>query len=197
MNQINLEALKQNCFLEEKGYCLINYINLSVKDSREILRLRNHSSIRERMVDSGIISEENHFNFILSLKEKNAGYWVLKKENIILGSISLVGYDKKENSFIGGNFISPELIGTGFGVVINYFMHLLAFETVKCNKIKAFVKNSNLNALKINTFFGAARIDAKYIKADVSSDYTAIEFLSLGWRREVKGKAKKMIQYVL
>lgn len=196
MEDINLGALKKDFELDANSYKLINYINLSSKDSTSILEMRNHGLIRERMINSDPISKLEHNNFILSLKNKTAGYWALKKGDLILGSISLVSYNENENSFIGGNFISPELIGSGFGSVINYFMHYVAFEKIGCSKIKAVVKKDNTNALRMNYLFGAKKTTEKNLP-DANDEYQSIEFDAQDWLSKIKTKTRKLINHVL
>ncbi|WP_445730722.1 GNAT family N-acetyltransferase [Mariniflexile sp.] len=196
MGNIDLSALNKDFELDANSYKLINYINLSSKDSTSILEMRNHGSIRERMINSDPISNLDHDNFIISLKNKTAGYWALKKGNTILGSISLVNYNENENSFIGGNFISPELIGSGFGSVINYYMHYVAFEKIGCSTIKAVVKKNNKNALRINYLFGARNTVEKNLP-DTDDEYQSIEFDALNWLSKIKTKTRKLINHVL
>lgn len=197
MNQDNLDALRSDFDLEFDEYSLKNYLNLTVEDSLKILAIRNHPSIRCRMVNSDVIAEESHLSFVTKLGKKGEGYWVLKKANKILGSISLVQYNKNDASFVVGNFITPEKIGAGFGVAINYFMHYLAFEKVKCKKIKALVKKDNNNAIRVNSIFGAVYIDRIVGEEEISDEYVLIEFSSDLWLSEVKDKVIKIIKYVL
>lgn len=197
MQKVTLHALKVDYVLEKDGYHLINYSNLSQKDSLKLLAIRNHHSVRTRMVNSNLISEENHLNFILNLPKQNVGYWALKYKNDLLGSISLVDYNEKEGSFVGGNFIAPKMIGSGFGAVINYYMHYVAFEKIKCNKIKAIVKKDNINAIRINKLFGAIHINEYDSKNEIGNDYISLEFPAEYWINGIKEKSRKIIEYVL
>ncbi|PIB28697.1 hypothetical protein BFP77_08660 [Maribacter sp. 4U21] len=197
MLQLNLDVLKEDCPLDTESYQLINYYNLNKKESLEILSIRNHSLIRSRMVKSNLISKEDHLNFVSTLYKKNVGYWALKKDNEIIGSISLVDYDKTDCSFVGGNFILPRLIGTGFGVFINYLMHYVAFELVKCKKIKAIVKTDNINAVRVNKLFGAETLDDNSSNKENINEYLSLEFSANGWYNYNKKVIRKLIKYVL
>ncbi|MDV7137587.1 GNAT family N-acetyltransferase [Maribacter sp. TH_r10] len=197
MSEVDLLGLKKDFNLQLEPYKLINYLNLSIEDSLKILEIRNHPSIRMRMANQAIISEESHIDFISKLLEKNIGYWVLKINEEILGSISMVEYNEFEASFIGGNFIAPEKIGSGFGAVINYCMHLLAFEKLKCQKIKAFVRKDNVNAIRINTLYGAVFLEESIRNDEANNDYKLIEFSSEVWFNKIKEKTSKIIRHVL
>ncbi len=64
MIHVDLQALKKDYKLEIDGYKLINYTNLSSIDSMKILSFRNDSQVRARMVNSDLISEEAHLDFV-------------------------------------------------------------------------------------------------------------------------------------
>lgn len=197
MFQLNLNALREDCSLDVEGYQMINYNNLNEEDSSEILSIRNHSLIRSRMVKSNIIPKDDHLRFVSTLPKKNVGYWVLKNDKEILGSVSLVDYNEADSSFVGGNFIIPRLIGTGFGVVINYFMHYVAFEVVKCKKIKALVKTDNVNAVRVNKLFGAIMLTNKTLHKENMDEYISLEFTANEWLNKNKKATRKLIEYVL
>tara|TARA_B110000114_G_scaffold180568_1_gene216612 strand:+ start:4552 stop:5139 length:588 start_codon:yes stop_codon:yes gene_type:complete len=194
---VDLCALRKNYTLNIEGYQLINYSNLTKKDSLVVLAMRNDLSIRSRMVNSDLISEENHYKYISQLPKKNMGYWALKKNDIILGSISLVEYNEDDDSFLGGNYIDPEMIGSGKGAVINHFMHYIAFEVVKCTKIRAIVQKDNVNAIRVNQLFGAVFLEKAFKEEKMNSDYITIEFLANNWINSIKDKTRKIIEYAL
>tara|TARA_R110002049_G_scaffold291474_3_gene475431 strand:+ start:7289 stop:7882 length:594 start_codon:yes stop_codon:yes gene_type:complete len=197
MQKVDLQALKVDYVLEKDGYQLINYCNLSQQESLKLLAIRNNPSIRTRMVNSDLISEENHLHFLLNLPNQDVGYWALKRQNEILGSISLVEFNEADLSFIGGNFIAPKMIGGGFGAVVNYYMHFIAFEKIKCRKVKAIVKKDNINAIRINKLFGAVISNENDSKDEISNDYKSLEFYADNWANNIKEKSRKIIEYVL
>ena len=162
-----------------------------MNDSLSILSMRNHPLIKKQMNNSKIISNEEHLKFIENLKSDNVGYWILKINKKIIGSISLTNINFNKSSCVGGNFIDPNLIGTGVGIVINYFMHFLAFEKISCKKINASIKKTNVNAMKINKFFGA-----KTVSTTITNDtFSHVEFFSSSWEKEVKLKVYKLLKY--
>lgn len=179
--------------LEFSGYTLINYKNLNVKESLKILEYRNHDLVRSFMVNTKIISKKAHVNFIKKMPIQNAGYWAIKKNGEIIGSISLVDYDPSEKSLVVGNFLKPDFIGSGQGVLANYFMHYLAFEKVECKKVTAIVKTRNINANRLNSFFGGKVVESFNKNRILFNKY---EFYSKSWFSNVKSKAKKVIENV-
>lgn len=186
---LNILALKQD--FEIDNYKLINYLNIEINDSLSILSMRNHPFIKKQMNNFKIISKKEHFKFIENLKSENAGYWILKNKNKIIGSISLTNINFDKSSCVGGNFIDPKHIGTGLGLVINYFMHLLAFEKISCKMINASIKKTNENAMKINIFFGAMKINP----SSNNDIFSHVQFLNTTWEKEIKLKTYKLLKY--
>jgi len=196
MPGIDLNALKSDFSFETKGYQLTHYLNLSLKESLKILEYRNHDSVRSSMIQSNLITKENHIAFVQNLTTQNRGYWTLKKGKDIIGSISLSNLDFKEKSCVGGNFLNPKFIGSGRGIILNYFMHYLAFEKLNCRKITALVKVNNKNANRLNQFFGGIILNGDNFSFD-QSDYNSYEFSSKNWQTSVKAKADKMLKAIL
>lgn len=192
VNQVDLKKLKQSFPFFDQNYSLVNYLDLNIHDSERILEFRNHLTIRTRMVKGDIISIKEHLSFISSLNNKKVGYWVLKSGFTIIGSISLVDYNEKEKSFIGGSFLSPEFIGTGKGIILNYFIHKLAFEIIQCDSIKAIVKKDNSIALRMNKLFGSIIIKEG---TNIESDYLGLEFFSKYWFDRIKNNVEKLMKY--
>ncbi len=188
---LNIEALKQS--FKFNDFELINYLDLNDSESLEVLSIRNNPLIRKQMSNSESISESTHTNFIKNLRVSKSGYWALKNKNKILGSISLTSFDAEKRSFVGGNYIIPSKIGSGLGLVINYFMHHIAFDKISCNQINAHVKTVNKNALKTNIFFGAFQ---KNIVCNNEIEYINVEFSQSKWRSEIKNKSSKLLKYV-
>ena len=187
---MNILTLKQDFNIND--YKLINYLNIEENDSTLVLSNRNHPLIRKQMNNDKIISMKEHLIFIENLKSNNnKGYWILKNKNKFIGSISLVNIDFKESSCVGGNFIDPNYIGTGMGLIINYFMHFLAFEKLSFKFMNAAIKKTNKNAIKINDFFGANKINLS-CNDEV---YINFQFLKSKWEEEIKLKTFKLLKY--
>ena len=182
-----IKALKNNFQID--NYELINYLSLDNNDSLSILSMRNHPLIKKQMNNSRIISFDEHIKFVHDLKFKNDGYWIVKKNNKIFGSIYLTNTNLKESSCLGGNFIDPNLIGTGQGIVINYLMHFLAFEKLAFKYINAEVKQSNKSAMRINNLFGAQLINS-------NNNINYIRFFDSSWLKEIKPRICKLLIYL-
>ena len=181
--------LKQD--LEIGNYHLINYGNLESSDSLAILSMRNHPLIKKQMNNFQIISIKEHYKFIDNLNSDSVGYWIVKKKNRILGSISLTNINSDESSCVGGNYVDPSRVGTGLGLVINYVMHLMAFEKICCKMMSASIKKTNTNAMKINDFFGAIVINP----SSDDDSFVHVKFLKTKWEEDIKLKTHKLLRY--
>lgn len=71
-------------------YDIINYIDCTYEQNLEILNLRNLEDVRKWMVNSTIISEENHFKFVDSLKgNPNRFYFAIYRDGLLVGTYNL------------------------------------------------------------------------------------------------------------
>lgn len=194
---LNLKILTDDISLELFNYSLTHYLNLSGIDYCKILEYRNHDSVRLSMIETAHISMESHLRFRNKLLNKNLGYWALKRENKIIGSISLTDYDNQQLSLVGGNFLAPSLIGSGIGVIANFLMHSIAFEKAHCNKLVSFVKVNNTNANRLNKFFGGVVVDTISKGNKQQEKYYKYEFLKELWFDKIKHNSKKAVNYVI
>lgn len=76
--------------LWNEHYSIINYVDCTLEQQYDILKLRNHEDVRIWMVNPEIISEENHFKFIESLRN-NADrlYFAIYKNGLLIGTYNL------------------------------------------------------------------------------------------------------------
>jgi len=71
-------------------YDVINYIDCTPDQQREILALRNLDSVRVWMVNPEIIPESNHFQFVESLRANtNRLYFAIYKGGLLMGTYNL------------------------------------------------------------------------------------------------------------
>jgi len=127
----NLSQLKHSYQLDD-NVSMINFIDLTEVEALEVLRWRNHPSIRACMYQKSVISQEQHLNFIASLpKQKKRFYWVVKEGEKALGVIDIVDYQKDKSEW--GFYLNPDYFGKGKAVNLivhglNFFFYTLQFE---------------------------------------------------------------------
>ena len=76
-------------------YDVINYVDCTPEQHREILALRNLDDVRKWMVNPGVILEEDHFRFVESLRcNKDRLYFGIYKHGILIGTYNLTNEGK-------------------------------------------------------------------------------------------------------
>ena len=77
-------------------YEVINYVDCTKEQNLDILALRNRDDVRSWMVNPEVISEENHFKFVESLKgNPNRLYYVIYKNGVLMGTYNLTKVQDK------------------------------------------------------------------------------------------------------
>ena len=93
-------------------YDVINYVDCTQEQMLEILSLRNQDDVRKWMVDQEVISEENHFRFVESLKENgNRLYFAIYRDGLLVGTYNLT--KEEEGVWERGIVANPKTQGTG------------------------------------------------------------------------------------
>lgn len=138
--------------IETRAYFLKNFIELTRKESEEVLRWRNNEKIRIHMYDDTIIPLDNHLKFIEGLKNdtKNA-YWIVqsKKEGEKIGVISLNRINPVHKNSYLGIYGNPESSYPGRGLVLMECLDYLASEVFGLHTLKLEVLETNQMAKKL------------------------------------------------
>ena len=127
---------------------LSNFIDLPHETLKSILYMRNHSDVRMQMHNNSPISEEEHFNFVESLKtNKSKKYFAASVSNKIVGVIYFTDIDSPKDTTTFGIYANlidktPKsgsiLMETGIVYFNNY---------ISCNKLFLEVYQSNKRAI--------------------------------------------------
>ncbi len=93
-------------------YKVINYIDCSIEQHREILRLRNLDIIRKWMVNQEIISEDDHLNFVNGLRNRtDRKFFAVYKDDVLVGTYNLT--QEYEGVWERGIIANPIIQGKG------------------------------------------------------------------------------------
>ena len=124
---------------------------LVINDEQEIFTLRSDSEINkylDRQISNTIDDARNFINTII---KNDSSYWAitLSDKNILVGTICLFGFsDENYKCEIGyellTNFQRQGIMKEAVEKVIDY-----AFNTIKLNKIEAFLHKDNLSSIKL------------------------------------------------
>ena len=133
-------------------YDVINYINCTQEQHLEILSLRNQDDVRKWMVNQEVISEENHFRFIESLKENdNKLYFAIYRDGLLVGTYNLI--KEEEGVWERGIVANPNIQGTG--ETAKWEHQILAdMSDLGVKMIIAKVKPDNIRSIKYHEKLG-------------------------------------------
>lgn len=93
-------------------YDIINYVDCTPKQQKEILTLRNLDEVRMWMVNSEVIAEEDHFRFVENLfGNENRLYFAIYKDGTLVGTYNLT--KEKEGVWERGIIANPTTQGKG------------------------------------------------------------------------------------
>jgi UDP-4-amino-4,6-dideoxy-N-acetyl-beta-L-altrosamine N-acetyltransferase len=125
---------------------LINFISLNDDEKEMIRNWRNHESIRNMMYSDHIITIDEHSKFIIGLRNaSNNFYWMVRKNQENIGTISLNRVDFKNFNAYIGIYSNPNLSKMG-GLLIEC-LKMLAFNEVKLHTLKLEVIEGNERAI--------------------------------------------------
>lgn len=152
--------IDKNSEYEQGNLKFVNYTQMPKSDLLTILDFRNHISIRQMSYTDKGITEVEHFNFIEKLKlDENNFYFAIKKNNKIIGSVSLTRCDFVNKYIFAGVFLDPNLIGSGLGVELEFECVNLAFEKFKIEIAGCEVFEDNEFAQKLISALNFRKIE--------------------------------------
>lgn len=179
-----------------KRVVIKNYICLNKKDSILIWESRNCSDVVKQMVNNKKISQIEHQKFMISLKSQNDKdhcskkryYWAIFRNYKFVGSINLTNIDLKNSICTSGAYLNSNFVGSGYGMLIIYIQHFIAFEIFNILKIESIVEVNNKKALRINKFFEAEIFKNQKIgkREFYSILFFHIFFLNNIWKNKIK-----------
>jgi len=127
---------------------LINFTNLTFKQTLDVLEWRNHPNIRSTSHNREEISIGSHRNFIDGLKSDwTKCYFYIAGDEGGLGVFSFS--DITGTSAVYGCYKNPYLTTKGIGTVITKEAILYAFNVLELKTIYADVYDDNIASLKM------------------------------------------------
>lgn len=134
-------------------YAQTNLRRLEEKDLSTILEWRNHNDIRKYMVNTSIISYENHLQwFIRNQNRDDRHFFVFEYQEQLEGYVS---FQQIENSKAHewGFYIKPQAI-KGMGSLLGQSSLELAFKQLNIDKIFGQVLSFNQKSIKFHHKLG-------------------------------------------
>lgn len=133
---------------------LHDFINLSDSMMMRVLDMRNHPQVREQMHNPELISKENHLNFINSLKNSDKKYFVIERQNKLVGTISFTAFDTENCSAELGIYANLEEKTEKAGSILMEAAFSFADKILSLEKIVLEVYEVNQRAFRLYEKFG-------------------------------------------
>ncbi|WP_426203851.1 UDP-4-amino-4,6-dideoxy-N-acetyl-beta-L-altrosamine N-acetyltransferase [Pseudomonas sp. TWP3-1] len=117
--------------------------------------LRNQEDVRKYMYTSHEISEQEHANWLSSLKgNARQQVFAVIKDELTVGVVSLNAINAQHKSADWAFYLDVNLQGKGLGSVIEFWMLDYAFDVVGLEKLNCEVLASNSAVVKMHQKFG-------------------------------------------
>ncbi len=137
---------------------MINFIDLTFEEKKMVLEWRNNDNIRKWMIIKEKIELENHLKFIDILSSRvDKKYFLVKQNGKAIGVIDFTNINQSSTEF--GLYTNPNLRRIG-KVLMNLILDY-AFETLKVQKLIAYVSKDNSIAIKLYYKYGFKEIDSQ------------------------------------
>lgn len=144
---------KAEVMVRLKGIELINFTETTSEEREMVLEWRNHPDIRKWMFNTGVISPQEHRQFIASLPDKtDRVYYIVKKDGRYIGVIDFNSIDPEAKNAKLGIYAGPGVRGAG-GVLMQIIIDL-AFEFLEVESLLSEVFAENTGAAKLYDRFG-------------------------------------------
>lgn len=162
----------------------LNFVNiLDVNDDLKFkVRLwRNRKDIRDCMIDSHIITEEEHLQWLSGLKNNDKQkFWVVFFDETPIGSVYLHDINKQDLSSSWGFYIGEESYRRkGLGKKMLFMLLQEFFENMHLKTLKTTVYSNNSTALAIYKKFYFTEVEVD--QPDNSMNLTELVFTISDW----------------
>lgn len=164
----------------------LSFVNiLDVKDDLKFkVRLwRNSKDVRDYMLDGHIITEEEHLQWLSSLKNNNRQkFWVVFFNETPIGSVYLHNINKQDLSSSWGFYIGEgSYRRKGLGKKMLFMLLQEFFENIHLETLKTIVYSSNSTALAIYKKFYFTEVETD--EPDISMNLTELVFTISDWTK--------------
>lgn len=149
----------------KKKFKAIELNKLDEKTIANIRVWRNQLFVREMMYTQNIIAEEEHTNYIKSIKsDPNRGLFVFYLDDEPFGVFQYRRYNQTVPYIETGMYlIKEDYMYLGYGTLMIYFMQFIIFNVLNCRETRGEVMEYNNNALSFNKKMQARLIEVKEI----------------------------------
>jgi UDP-4-amino-4,6-dideoxy-N-acetyl-beta-L-altrosamine N-acetyltransferase len=132
---------------------MISLRAVTEQDTDFILSLINDPKIAEFFPRDGVISKQQHLSFLEKIREKGDQYWIIKKNNESIGTVSIYNIDHTNNTAEWGRFIIKPT-HSAMGVAVEKLILKIAFEDLQLNKLYCQCLATNERVIKLHELLG-------------------------------------------
>jgi len=125
------------------------------EDSDFLITLLNMEEIKNNFPRSVPITKQSHIQFIEKLKQSHEYYWIIEKNNIPIGTISIYNINYDHNRAEWGRFvIHPKYCRQGIGTAVLFAIINHGFNKLNLHKLYCYSIPTNLIALNLYSKLG-------------------------------------------
>jgi len=137
--------------LKIDGYDLVNFLSLTDNELEAIRRWRNTESIRKWMYTDRIITEEEHKQFVNSLKHsEDKAYWLVKQDDLKIGVLYFININFRHRRAYFGIYANPEERVAGAGRILDNLAKKVAFDVLNLHTLKLEVIEDNIHVINLH-----------------------------------------------
>ena len=165
-------------------------------DLKKILKWRNNSKIRNKMLNNKIIRFAEHKKWFENLKknkQSEAFIFLYNKEDVGYGIINEI--DRHNKTCTWGMYLDPKYINSGLGVLIEIYTIERIFSHHKIRKVWGDALSSDHDILNIHKMFGFSVegvFKKQIIKNNIYQDVVRVSIFDKDWKRNIKRILKQM-----
>jgi UDP-4-amino-4,6-dideoxy-N-acetyl-beta-L-altrosamine N-acetyltransferase len=158
---------------------MILYQDLDPEGLARVLSWRNDPLVACWMRRKEAISMDEHRSFATALREDSSkAYYEIQIQGEPIGVLDFYGMDRGRNQTFYGYFLKPALLGSGFGLLMEFLAADKGLLDMGCQTIRAETHPENHPARNLHQRFG-------FIEAGVGCDGLILEDLECEvWKRK-------------
>lgn len=169
--------IKENINIEH--YNLINFINLTERESEMVRNWRNCETIRRWMYNDSEISMGEHRNFIIVLKNTDdKAYWLVTINEEYIAVLDLLNINWQHRRAYFGIYANPDLKIPGIGRILDDLAEKIAFGILNLHSLKLEVLETNERVINLHKKMGFT-IEGK-LKDYVFKEGKWVDVLTMG-----------------
>lgn len=170
-----------------------NIMDLDDKYKKELRNWRNQEFVREKMLNTHIITEEEHYKFLDRVKDNDdKRIYVSFKGDKPLGVITYEYFRDVDKVEFGFYLVDEKYMNGGYGIVMEYAFLEYVFDKIKPKKVFCRTKKENAKVISLHSKFGFVEDEEENVNGNIC--YQSISFEIWKGTKSYIERALKTIQ---